>query len=65
MSLFLGKKNWGYSNTFAVRRQEPVEGKTVMVVDDVMTTGSSLSECAKVLKAAGAKRVWCLALMHS
>lgn len=51
--------------TFAVRREEPVRGKTVLVVDDVMTTGSSLSECAKVLKTAGARRVWCIALMHS
>jgi predicted amidophosphoribosyltransferase len=48
-----------------VRRDEPVKGKTVLVVDDVMTTGSSLSECAKVLKTAGARRVWCIALMHS
>jgi ComF family protein len=50
--------------TFAVRRGKAVAGKTVMVVDDVMTTGATLSECSKVLKAAGAARVWCLALMR-
>lgn len=50
--------------TFAVSRAKTVVGKTVMVVDDVMTTGATLSECAKVLKDAGAARVWCLALMR-
>lgn len=30
----------------------------VLLVDDVITTGATMVECAKVLKAAGAKRVW-------
>lgn len=44
----------------AFRVVEPVrvKGKTVIVVDDVMTTGTTVSECARVLKKAGAKRVW-------
>ena len=44
---------------FAVRRPESVRGRTVLLVDDVMTTGGTLSECAKPLMAAGAARVWC------
>lgn len=51
--------------TFAVRRPGRVRGRTVLVVDDVMTTGATLSECARALKASGAARVWCLAVARS
>lgn len=40
-------------------------GSSVLVVDDVMTTGSTLSECAKTLKDAGFKRIWCVSLLRS
>ena len=40
-------------------------GETVLVIDDVMTTGSTLSECARVLKEAGAGKVWCATLARS
>lgn len=46
-------------NAFAVRRPEFVRGRTILLVDDVMTTGGTLSECARPLVAAGAARVWC------
>ena len=51
--------------TFRVQHPERIRGRTVLVVDDVMTTGSTLSECAKELKAAGAYRVWCITLARS
>lgn len=39
-----------------------LSGKKVFLVDDVYTTGSTMSECAKVLKSAGAKSVWGIAI---
>lgn len=35
-----------------------LQGKRVLVVDDVLTTGSTLSECARVLHEAGARQVY-------
>ena len=43
---------------FAVTRAQEVNGQEVLVVDDVYTTGTTASECARVLLRAGATRVW-------
>ena len=43
---------------FAVRRPQAVQGQTILLVDDVMTTGTTAAECARVLLRAGAKEVF-------
>lgn len=43
---------------FAVMRPEWVENKSVLLMDDVMTTGTTASECSRVLLRAGAKQVF-------
>lgn len=42
---------------FSVRHPKNVKGKRIVLVDDVMTTGSTLKECALVLRKAGASSV--------
>jgi len=43
---------------FRVAQPEAVSGREVLVVDDVYTTGATVSECARVLRRAGATKVW-------
>lgn len=47
---------------YKVKNKNIVKGKSILLIDDVCTTGSTLSEAARVLKSAGAKRVDCLSL---
>ena len=50
------------SGAYKVADAELIEGKCVLLIDDIVTTGSTLSECTRVLLAAGATRIVCAAL---
>jgi len=43
---------------FAVGHSNEILGRDILLVDDVFTTGTTISECARVLRRAGAGRVW-------
>jgi len=43
---------------FGVTQPKTVKGREMLVVDDVYTTGATVSECARVLRRAGATKVW-------
>ena len=49
---------------FAVRNPSPIKNKSILVVDDVCTTASTLEECAKTLKKTGAEKIFCLVVAH-
>jgi ComF family protein len=47
---------------FKALKPSLVKGKKILLVDDVFTTGATLSECARELKRAGAAKVYCLTM---
>ncbi len=51
---------------FAIRpgSLNTIKNKTIFVIDDIVTSGATLNEAAKILKRQGAREVWGLALAH-
>ena len=47
---------------FAAKEIIDLRGKKILIVDDIFTTGTTVSECAKVLKQLGAEKIFVLAL---
>lgn len=45
------------AGAFAVRTGEPIIGKTILLIDDVYTTGNTVNEASRVLKESGAGKV--------
>jgi predicted amidophosphoribosyltransferase len=40
-------------------QQEQISGKRILLLDDILTTGATAGECARVLLTAGAKEIHC------
>lgn len=47
---------------YRLRSGADVSGKRILLLDDILTTGATAGECARVLKTAGAKEVHCAAM---
>ena len=52
----------GICGLYKTVHPEEIRGKRFLLIDDVLTTGSTLAECARVLREAGAADVLCLTL---
>ncbi len=50
---------------FALRQGRSVAGKRLVIIDDVMTTGATAEECARVLRRAGASHIGVLTLARA
>lgn len=59
------KRRQNLKNAFSVKYPQNIKGKSIVLVDDVETTGSTLNECAKVLLKAGAKSVYSVTLART
>ena len=52
-------------NAFAVKSPGKIAGRTLIIVDDVFTTGATLRECSRVLISAGAREVRALTIAQA
>ena len=50
---------------YRLRPEADVRGKRLLLVDDVVTSGATLSECTRVLLEGGAEKVWCVTLARA
>ena len=53
------KRRANITGAYHMKKGADVTGKRVLLIDDIVTTGSTLSECARVLGKAGAEQVVC------
>jgi ComF family protein len=49
---------------FGIKDKKLIEGKKVLLIDDVITTGATVRECSRALKKAGAKEIYVITLAH-
>jgi len=61
-SLNAAARRQNVENAYVVRNPETVAGKTILLFDDVFTTGATVNACAQALRAAGAEAVYVLVI---
>lgn len=59
------KRRANIAGVYRVPAPSRIADKRVLLIDDIVTTGSTLSECARTLRAAGAKSVVCATLART
>lgn len=52
-------------DSFEVKRPRLIEGENILLIDDVFTSGATVSNCAKVLKKYGANKVYVLTIARA
>ena len=59
------KRRANIAGVYSAVDEELVRGRRILLIDDIITTGSTLSECAKTLKYSGAEEVLCCTLART
>jgi ComF family protein len=59
------KRRVNVSGAFRAKQRTAIEGRRVLLIDDVMTTGATAASCARALRRAGARQVTLLTLARA
>lgn len=65
VELSISERATNVQGAFALKPRANIGGATILLIDDVYTTGATLRECARVLKDGGAKQVYALTLARA
>ena len=57
-TMTLTERQENISDAFKIRNKNAVKEKTVLLIDDVITTGATISECGSILLESGAKKIF-------
>ena len=58
----LEERKTNIDGAFSIRNKQKIEGKNIILIDDVITTGATTKECAKMLVENGAAKVYALSV---
>lgn len=50
--------------TFAIKNAEKLKGRNIILIDDILTTGATLSEARRTLRDAGARKIIAFTIAH-
>ena len=64
-TLTLEKRKKNVKNVYKVVSSKNIRGKSILLIDDIYTTGATANECARVLKENGAKEVICMTIAYA
>jgi ComF family protein len=54
----LNEREENISGAFKIKNQKTISGKNILLLDDVITTGATISECGKMLLESGANKIY-------
>jgi ComF family protein len=60
-----GERLKNVKGAFEISGAERIRGRRILLIDDVFTTGTTLSECAKTLKKGGATEVYAITITRA
>ena len=63
-SLRAQERRINVENIFSYANADHIRTKTIIIFDDVKTTGATLEQAARILKQAGAKEIWAITFAH-
>ncbi|HDH53475.1 MAG TPA: ComF family protein [Nitrospirae bacterium] len=65
VGLSAGERRKNVRKAFRIQNKKRIQGKSVLLIDDVITTGATVRECSSVLKKSGPEDVYAIALAHT